>query len=128
MASVSAVPGKQFLYLRRRLPELEQKRCWKRNASIFRRFDEDDGGLGADNTDIDHQIDGVSGSFFDNSAPGRGTRQHKVGINTTDFTSVNGADAGGDFKWYGGIVVLRSLTQSDRDSPARVFQYDKLKK
>lgn len=78
-------------------------------------------GLGADNTDIDHQIDGVSGSFFDNSAPGRGARHHKVSINTTDFTSVNGADAGGDFKWYGGIVVLRSLTQSDRDNLRTFF-------
>lgn len=65
------------------------------------------------NTDMDFQVDGSVGSLQTNNNPDVSNQNAVVGVATANFANGTGSIAG---RFHGGIVVLRTVTQTDRNN------------
>nr|DAF83392.1 MAG TPA: Serine-rich adhesin for platelets Beta, Adhesion, Carbohydrate/Sugar Binding [Caudoviricetes sp.]DAK00533.1 MAG TPA: Serine-rich adhesin for platelets Beta, Adhesion, Carbohydrate/Sugar Binding [Caudoviricetes sp.] len=70
---------------------------------------------------MDIQVDGIAGVMQSNAGVDPvNVSGMKIGINTITFDGTGGG-SGTTVKWFGGIVVLRTTTQDDRDSLRAYF-------
>lgn len=71
---------------------------------------------------MDAQVDGAAGVLLSDSGPAWGNVTYRPALNTTNAAAASPVG----HKFYGGIIVLRSLTQTERNSLRTYFSTPKI--